>query len=81
MKLIRSRARFIGVSYTLNVEVSDEKRVLRIAVRMFCDCGANFRQFYLLLWKNFVLQVRQYSTGRNSSVFNMLIEFNRYAAQ
>jgi len=25
---------------------------------MFCDCAANFRKFYLLLWKNFVLQVR-----------------------
>jgi len=24
---------------------------------MFCNCAANFRQFYLLLWKNFVLQV------------------------
>ena len=24
---------------------------------MFCDCAANFRQFYLLLWKNFILQV------------------------
>ena len=25
--------------------------------KMLCDCAANFRQFYLLLWKNFILQV------------------------
>ena len=28
---------------------------------MFFDYAANFRQFYLFLWKNFVLQVSQYS--------------------
>ena len=41
---------------------------------MLCDYAANFRQFYLLLWKNFILQVRP--SGKIQFPFvNMLNNF------